>query len=79
MRGFEKNKGCGSSFKTRKGVKESHVVNTQKRSNSKTYQDDSSYKDHISEKNARRVKPRRICLQSAAIGIHYRHVSAEVG
>lgn len=44
-----------------------------------TYQDDSAYKEHISEKVARRVKPRRIRLQIAAIGIHCQQISMAVG
>lgn len=36
-----------------------------------TYQNDSSYEEHIDEEITRAVEPRRVCLQGAAIGKHY--------
>lgn len=43
-----------------------------------TYQNDCSYEEQIGEEVTRAVEPRRVRLQGAAIGKHYRWVSMAV-
>jgi hypothetical protein len=53
----------------------SYAITHLNRMGSVTYQNDCSYEEQISEEITRAVEPRRVRLQGAAIGEHYRWVS----